>query len=192
MTVGHNGINAVHNNRAVWIDGDPLMEAIAAAVWEQCGRSDSGTYVEDDPRNIAVAAYAAVQLAGEAHNTGTPQQDDRPFRDEPTEVLRHALALASVHASQAARFRPQDQDDALPAVADLFQAELQHREGQPPADKAEELVHVGWWCWRGDNHGHLATMACRSDNVPIHVPAEWADEMRAVLQRIEDGDEGDT
>ncbi|MET9909741.1 hypothetical protein ABZZ74_23550 [Streptomyces sp. NPDC006476] len=52
-----------------------------------------------------------------------------------------------------------------------------------------ELVHVGWWCWRGDNHGHLATMACRSDNVPIHVPAEWADEMRAVIQRIEDGDD---
>lgn len=52
-----------------------------------------------------------------------------------------------------------------------------------------ELVHVGWWCWRGDNHGHLATTACRSDNVPIHVPAEWADEMRAVIQRIEDGDD---
>lgn len=55
--------------------------------------------------------------------------------------------------------------------------------------KVMPLVHVGWWCWRGDNHGHLATMACRSDNVPIHVPAEWADEMRAVIQRIEDGDD---
>lgn len=55
----------------------------------------------------------------------------------------------------------------------------------------EQLTHVGWWCWRGDNHGHLATTACRSDNVPIHVPAEWADDMRAVIQRIEDGDEDD-
>lgn len=118
------------------------------------------------------------------------QLPDRPFEDEPTEVLEAALDLANTHAQQAARFRPQEQDGTLPAVADLFQAELQHREGQPPADD-EQLVHVGWWCWRGDNHGHLATMACRSDNVPIHVPAEWADEMRAVLQRIEDGDEAD-
>ena len=43
-----------------WIDDHPQLEAIAAAVWEKCGRSDSGTCVEDDPRNIAVAAYAAV------------------------------------------------------------------------------------------------------------------------------------
>lgn len=50
------------------------------------------------------------------------------------------------------------------------------------------LVHVGWWCWRGTGRGHLATTACRSDNVPLHVPAEWADEMRAVLQRIDDGE----
>ena len=43
---------------AVWVDGDPLMEAIAAAVWEQCGRSDSGSCVEDDPRTIAAVAAA--------------------------------------------------------------------------------------------------------------------------------------
>lgn len=53
-------------------------------------------------------------------------------------------------------------------------------------DAESPLVHVGWWCWRGTGHGHLATTACRSDNVPLHVPAEWADEMRAVLQRVED------
>ncbi|OYP14043.1 hypothetical protein CFC35_05615 [Streptomyces sp. FBKL.4005] len=43
-----------------WIDGHPQLEAIAAAVWERCGRSDSGACVEDDPRNIAVAALAAM------------------------------------------------------------------------------------------------------------------------------------
>lgn len=59
----------------------------------------------------------------------------------------------------------------------------------PPPSDEEPLTHVGWWCWRGDNHGHLATQPCRSDNVPIHVPAEWADEMRAVIERIEDGDD---
>lgn len=59
----------------------------------------------------------------------------------------------------------------------------------PETQGGEPLVHIGWWCWRGDNQGHLATMACRSDNVPIHVPAEWEAEMRALIQRLEDGDE---
>ncbi|CAM5249879.1 hypothetical protein SGLAM104S_01600 [Streptomyces glaucescens] len=45
---------------ADWIDGHPQLEAIAAAVWERCGRSDSGMCVEDDPRNIAVAALNAL------------------------------------------------------------------------------------------------------------------------------------
>lgn len=52
---------------------------------------------------------------------------DRPFREEPTEVLQAALGLASTHAAQAARFRPVQPGDELPAVADLFRAELQHR-----------------------------------------------------------------
>ncbi|MFF8610854.1 hypothetical protein ACF06X_33650 [Streptomyces sp. NPDC015346] len=63
------------------------------------------------------------------------------------------------------------------------------RDAAPEEMAAEQLVHVGWWCWRGNPPGHLAAQACRSDNVPIHVPAEWADDMRAVIQRIEDGDD---
>ncbi|WP_405558927.1 hypothetical protein OHV08_33875 [Streptomyces canus] len=43
----------------VWIDGHPQLEAIAAAVWERCRTEDTSTVV-DDPRNIAVAALAAV------------------------------------------------------------------------------------------------------------------------------------
>jgi hypothetical protein len=54
---------------AVWIDGDPLMEAIAAAVWERCERSDSGLVI-DDPRNIAAAAVAAVSSVGQTPATG--------------------------------------------------------------------------------------------------------------------------
>lgn len=42
-----------------WIDGHPQLEAIAAAVWEQC-RTEGTSLVVDDPRNIAVAALAAV------------------------------------------------------------------------------------------------------------------------------------
>ena len=47
--------------------------------------------------------------------------------EEPTEVLRAALGLAATHAAQAARFRPARPGDELPAVADLFRTELQHR-----------------------------------------------------------------
>lgn len=54
-------------------------------------------------------------------------QPDRPFADEPTEVLRHALDLAIAHTWQAARFRPARDGDALPAVGDLFRTELQQR-----------------------------------------------------------------
>ena len=57
----------------------------------------------------------------------TTDQTGRPFRDEPTEVLHTALDLASTHARQSARFRPARQEDALPAVVDLFRTELQHR-----------------------------------------------------------------
>ncbi len=52
---------------------------------------------------------------------------DRPFRDEPTEVLQTALDLASTHARQSARFQPVQADDELPAVVDLFRTELRHR-----------------------------------------------------------------
>jgi hypothetical protein len=51
----------------------------------------------------------------------------RPFADEPTEVLQTALDLASSHARQAARFRPEAPGDELPAVVGLFRTELQHR-----------------------------------------------------------------
>lgn len=47
---------------AVWIDGDPLMEAIASAVWEHC-RTEHPSSVVDDPRNIAAVAAAAVARA---------------------------------------------------------------------------------------------------------------------------------
>ena len=58
--------------------------------------------------------------------TGTPKTE-RPFRDEPTNVLQTALDLAATHADQAARFRPEQPGDELPAVAAVFRAELQHR-----------------------------------------------------------------
>lgn len=50
-------------------------------------------------------------------------------------------------------------------------------------DASNNLVQVGWYCWRC--HA-INAQACRSDNVPIHVPAEWADDMEAEIARRED------
>lgn len=56
-----------------------------------------------------------------------PTETTRPLADEPTKVLHVALDLASTHARQAARFTPPQLGDGLPAVVELFRAELQHR-----------------------------------------------------------------
>lgn len=46
----------------------------------------------------------------------------------------------------------------------------------------QTLVPIGWYCWRCRG---INEQACRSDNVPIYVPAEWAEDMR---REINDGD----
>lgn len=54
-------------DNAVWVDGDPLMEVVAATVWERCARDDEDMpqMVCDDPRTIAAfaAAVARAQAA---------------------------------------------------------------------------------------------------------------------------------
>jgi hypothetical protein len=50
---------------AAWVDGDPLMEAIAAAVWEHC-ETDGLSLVIDDPRNIAATAAAVARASSSA------------------------------------------------------------------------------------------------------------------------------
>ena len=45
---------------APWVDGDPLMEAIASAAWDHC-RTEGPSCVVDDPRNIAAAVAEAAR-----------------------------------------------------------------------------------------------------------------------------------
>jgi hypothetical protein len=58
--------------RAVWVDGDPLMEVIAVTVWERCARDDENTpqLVCDDPRTIA--AFAAAVACAHAAVSSAP------------------------------------------------------------------------------------------------------------------------
>ncbi|AWT42596.1 MULTISPECIES: hypothetical protein [Streptomyces] len=49
--------------RPAWVDGDPLMEALASAVWEHCHTEQAPALVVDDPRNIAAAAATVARSA---------------------------------------------------------------------------------------------------------------------------------
>lgn len=69
---------------AVWVDGDPLMEAIAAAVWEHCDTSGGYSIVTDDPRNIAAVAATVARAQNAA---GRAPAADRA-------ALRESLAAA--------------------------------------------------------------------------------------------------
>ncbi|MFJ7525181.1 hypothetical protein ACIQ1S_09660 [Streptomyces griseus] len=75
---------------AVWADGDPLMEAMAAAVYGRCGTDPVSSVVVDDPRTIAaVAASVARQLLGTSAAEGaeethvvTDDSDDPEHTDD--------------------------------------------------------------------------------------------------------------
>ncbi|MFJ3283308.1 hypothetical protein [Streptomyces halstedii] len=76
---------------AVWVDGDPLMEAMATAVYEQCRTEPS--IVVDDPRNIAaVAATVARQLLG------TTEGDRRCVCGDPIEWMTHPDGSGWIHS----------------------------------------------------------------------------------------------
>ncbi|MGW1440310.1 hypothetical protein ACWD7M_34320 [Streptomyces griseus] len=87
---------------AVWADGDPLMEAIAAGVYEQCGTDPVSSIVVDDPRNIAaVAAAVARQLLGTTVDEGATAVLEP--QDHPGADLFVALQHAGLDADEANR-----------------------------------------------------------------------------------------
>ncbi|MFJ1667406.1 hypothetical protein ACIOK4_13655 [Streptomyces bottropensis] len=113
---------------AVWIDGDPLMEAIAAAVWERCGRDDVDMpqLTMDDPRTIAAAAasvarqQAAVSVVPPATNqTALLSGAERQF-------LTFALDLAFDRMVSDDGFT--DEDEAALAKLRRLAAEAPHAE----------------------------------------------------------------
>ncbi|WP_176739648.1 hypothetical protein, partial [Streptomyces sp. EN16] len=83
---------------ADWIDGHPQLEAIAAAVWERCEHHDSGLII-DDPRNIAVAALAAV-LPAPADQTARLHDENLTLKAEIAK-LRDLLAKENRRANDA-------------------------------------------------------------------------------------------
>ncbi|MEW2420476.1 hypothetical protein AB0911_08020 [Streptomyces nigra] len=70
---------------AVWVDGDPLMEVIAATVWAHCARDDEymPQLVCDDPRTIAAFAAAVAR----AHAGMAPAPVDQAALQRVRDVL---------------------------------------------------------------------------------------------------------
>ncbi len=59
-----------------------------------------------------------------------------------------------------------------------------------PMDRTtERLAVVGWWCDRGGENGHFVVKPERTGNVPILVPVEVADEVRALLLTYSDDED---
>ncbi|MFG6296954.1 hypothetical protein, partial [Streptomyces rochei] len=79
-------------DNAVWVDGDPLMEAIAAAVWEHCDTSGGHSIVTDDPRNIAAVAATVARAEPAAAAPLPPADQTTPLRDRIAEALLDHLS----------------------------------------------------------------------------------------------------
>ncbi len=123
----------------VWIDGHPQLEAIAAAVWERCRTEDTSTVV-DDPRNIAVAAYAAILATADtsqdrcaecSHPRGAHEE-----AEEPVSVGRCTVCAdqddedAEWHDFEAAEAQQQPETQAAPDVVAAIVDALQARAGE--------------------------------------------------------------
>lgn len=149
---------------AVWVDGDPLMEAIAAAVWEHCARDDEDMpqAVCDDPRNIAAVAAAVVRAAAAVpvpaadRATVLEEAADAVFAldydvmvgeegDENLGSMREAWDLGTIHADKLLR-RMADEAAAGRVAADTPPAFGSGHDSKtsPKADpKADTCAHCG-------------------------------------------------
>ena len=121
-------------DRAVWVDGDPLMEVIAATVWEHCARDDEDMpqAVCDDPRTIAAFAAAVARALPVVSAT---TQAEAGLRDR---------VVAAIKASPFEELRTVDHSPNGPLqitvkVDDL--ADVLLRRLPPPADRAAEEAH---------------------------------------------------
>ncbi|MEU8756249.1 hypothetical protein AB0C88_37755 [Streptomyces chartreusis] len=134
---------------ADWIDGHPHLEAIAAAMWEQCGRSEHGGCIDDDPRNIAVAALSAMQAVPVPPTTTTAVGSGRQAGAELYVLLRkagedryEAQALIDRHRDEVlhrAELRRLADEAQQQAETDLIEEYLWSLRGQGPEPDLSDL-----------------------------------------------------
>lgn len=112
-----------------WIDGDPQMEAIAAAVYDHCEHHDSGLVI-DDPRNIAVACVTALR----SQQAVLPASVDRAagLREAADECDQRATAIDALSSS--------DFDEEARAVRELAAIASKFRHLADEAQQPEEAL----------------------------------------------------
>jgi hypothetical protein len=113
----------------------------------------------------------ADQLAHAARAAGQPQPD---LREQLPALMFNAVAPAL-----GGFFVPLGRRKAVAeALLAVVQPELDRL-----AAEVDATVLVGWYCWRC---AAINPAACRSDSVPILVPADWADDMVNEIAKRED------
>lgn len=119
-----------------WVDGDPLMEAIAAAVYEHCDTGDGGI-VHDDPRNIAAAATAAVRAQAPADRAAVDRVRTLHTSDMNGECMHCAHSYDPCPTIRAL-------DDAGSAVVDRVAAETGCAHCGKPVRRITGTLSA-WW-----------------------------------------------
>lgn len=113
--LGHNVNPQPPVDRAAWVDGDPLLEAIARAVWEQCS-TEGTSLVVDDPRNIAAVAATAARAAVRAETL----RDAEEICDEAGAVYTskslNGEATGAYELRERFRRKAEEAETATPAV----------------------------------------------------------------------------
>jgi hypothetical protein len=134
-----------------WVDGDELMEAIAAGVWEHCA-GEGASLVVDDPRNIAGTA-AAVARRMFAAVSPAPADASHGLSVQHADALWDAVAIPG---PTEPTFTAQH-ERVCRAVAGIID-DLTPNPGEPditiPQDQtalrdgiADALARVDGWTW---------------------------------------------
>ncbi|HEX6518305.1 MAG TPA: hypothetical protein VF049_22280 [Nocardioidaceae bacterium] len=163
---------------------------------EPCSRHEREQSHADGEHELCGAECPAVGQPAETHDTEARPSVHRwgtelyaPLTDEWIPTTHYLVRDRALAALAYLRARAPKWKDGTPVERRLVRETTTwtvEDDTAPAPEPAEQLVHVGWWCWHGDNHGHLGTHPCRSDNVPIHVPTEWAGEMTDLIQHLTD------
>ena len=139
--------------RAAWVDGDPLMEAIAAAVWEHCQTDGTMSLVVDDPRNIAAVAAAVARAAASA--VVAPPTDRATLSDRLARaVAEDASALRMDLYDDLATFARQTGNDHLTEF--LFEGLLRRAADEEQPAKPDRCPH-------GCDTSTCPCLACEAD-----------------------------
>lgn len=134
-----------------WTDGDPLMEAIAAAIWEQC-RTEGTSLVVDDPRNIASVAAHTIRTHTDSPDSEADNSRTSPCNEPYAAALERELTrYARTETDPGTGSDVGDQVAIVLAVRDRHMDEvaaendvLRHRAERlrARAEQAEDLLRV--------------------------------------------------